>query len=275
MTRTEGHQSVQESDNDQEDIEIAQNEQGHHQSVQESDNDQEDIEMAQNEQGHHQSVQKSDNDQEDVEFAQHEQGTDDEEDDSDDSDAIPPTPRAVSNIILVSTDDDDGGIPAQEKEDVEVPAAPKDPVQSSKRPKRKIKPTLKSPYTTLGSTDPPSKKRRAKRETRGRKGKKDKDRVESALVPVEEGVSCPVEEGALVPIESALVPISVAPPGYVWIPRQPMVYDNVVRVESFIETNTRKATALFKFMQKPREERLWMSYLNINQTRQPKSVCLL
>ncbi|XP_010519408.1 PREDICTED: uncharacterized protein LOC104798888 [Tarenaya hassleriana] len=40
-----------------------------------------------------------------------------------------------------------------------------------------------------------------------------------------------------------------------------MVYDNVVRVESFIETSTRKASALFKFMQKPKQERLWMSGL--------------
>ncbi|XP_010521475.1 PREDICTED: thioredoxin domain-containing protein 2-like [Tarenaya hassleriana] len=70
-----------------------------------------------------------------------------------------------------------------------------------------------------------------------------------------------------VPVQSTVVESEIPTgqrkrPVYVWIPREPIIMDNIVRAESFVETTTRKANALFKFMQKPREERFWISRLN-------------
>ncbi|XP_010531593.1 PREDICTED: uncharacterized protein LOC104807864 [Tarenaya hassleriana] len=50
---------------------------------------------------------------------------------------------------------------------------------------------------------------------------------------------------------------------YIWCPKEPVIDGCPFRDESFVQTSTLKATALFNFMKKPSEERLWRSGLNV------------
>ncbi|XP_010529043.1 PREDICTED: uncharacterized protein LOC104806020 isoform X2 [Tarenaya hassleriana] len=159
------------------------------------------------------------------------------------------TPRATSaEKVPIEEEGENEDI---EKEDKEVSAAPEDPIHQNKRPTRKRKTTVKSPYTAFASTDPPPKKQRAKRESKGKKGRKERKGKKESTTQMESQI--PTAEGKR--------------DVYVWIPREPIVLDNVVRVETFVETSTKKANALFKFTQKPREDRLWMS--GLKEIRKP------